>query len=302
MIRPGFLLGEVWTGLRRSVSMALAVVIVTATSLFFLGVGLLADRQVSAAKGYWYDKVEVSIFLCPEKSNEPTCAKGPVTAQQRDAVKLMLDSMKPTVASVYYESQDEAYARFQEQFKDNPTFADTPESAIPAAFRVKLSDPAQYPLVEQTFSPMPGVAKVNDIREVLDPLIRVLDVLRTGALGVAGVMLVAAVLLTSTTIRQVAWSRRREVGIKRMVGASRGAIRAPFVLEILLASLVGAGVAVGALWAAVHVGVASFADRYADFAWVGVSDVWMIAGPLVIVAAVVSVVVSWTALSRHVRV
>lgn len=302
MIRPGFLVGEVWTGLRRSVSMALAVVIVTATSLFFLGVGLLADRQVEAAKGYWYDKVEVSIFLCPERSNEPSCAKGPVTSQQRDAVQLMLESMKPTVASVYYESQDEAYARFKEQFKDNPTFADTPKSAIPAAFRVKLSDPAQYPIIDQTFSPMPGVAEVNDIREVLDPLIRVLSALRTVALGVAGVMLLAAVLLTSTTIRQIAWSRRREVAIKRMVGASKASIRAPFVLEILLASLVGAGVAIGALWAAVHFGISTFAERWSDFAWIGDPDVWVIAGPLAAVAAVVSIVVSWLSLARQVRV
>lgn len=302
MMRPGFLLGEVWTWLRRSLSMAVAVVIVTATSLFFLGVGLLADRQVEAAKGYWYDKVEVSIFLCPERSNEPSCAAGPVTAQQRDAVQLMLESMKPTVSSIYFESQAEAYARFKEQFKDNPTFADTPEAAIPAAFRVKLSDPAQYPIIEQTFTPMPGVAEVNDIREVLDPLIRVLSLLRTLALGVAGVMLVAAVLLTSTTIRQIAWSRRREVAIKRMVGASKASIRAPFILEILLASLVGAGVAVASLWAAVHYGISTFADRYSDFAWVGGADVGMIAGPLVGVAAVVAVVVSWLSLSRQVRV
>ncbi|WP_040155823.1 permease-like cell division protein FtsX [Mobilicoccus massiliensis] len=302
MIRPGFLLGEVWTGLRRSVSMAVAVVIVTTTSLFFLGTGLLADRQVEAAKGFWYDKVEVSIFLCPARSNESACAKGSVTKAQRDAIELMLDSMRPTVASVYYESQDEAYARFQEQFRHNPTFADTPKEAIPAAFRVKLSDPAQYPIIEKTISPMPGVATVNDIREVVDPLIRVLSVLRAVALGIAAVMLVASVLLTSTTIRQIAWSRRREVAIKRMVGASKASIRLPFVIEILLAALVGAGLAVLALWAVVHFGVASFAARFADFAWVGDGDVWAISGWLVLVAAVVSIVVSWLSLSRQVRV
>lgn len=301
MIRPGFLAGEVWTGLRRSLSMAIAVVIVTTTSLFFLGMGLLADRQVEAAKGYWYDRVEVSIFLCPERSNEEACAKGPATPAQQDAIRLMLDSMKPTVDVVYYESQAEAYARFQEQFRDNPTFADTPKEAIPPAFRVKLSDPAQYPLIHQTFSEMPGVAAVNDIREVLDPLIRVLSVLRTVALGLAAVMLVAAVLLTSTTIRQVAWTRRREIAIKRMVGASKLSIRLPFVIEILLAALIGSGLAVLALWGVVRFGVSTLAERFRDFAWITDADVWAVSGWLVLVAAVLAILVSWFSLSRHVR-
>ncbi len=301
MIRPGFLAGEVWTGLRRSLSMAIAVVIVTTTSLFFLGMGLLADRQVEAAKGYWYDRVEVSIFLCPERSNEEACAKGPATPAQQDAIRLMLDSMKPTVDVVYYESQAEAYARFQEQFRDNPTFADTPKEAIPPAFRVKLSDPAQYPLIHQTFSEMPGVAAVNDIREVLDPLIRVLSVLRTVALGLAAVMLVAAVLLTSTTIRQVAWTRRREIAIKRMVGASKLSIRLPFVIEILLAALIGSGLAVLALWGVVRFGVSTLAERFRDFAWITDADAWAVSGWLVLVAAVLAILVSWFSLSRHVR-
>lgn len=302
MMRPGFLVEEVWTGLRRSLSMAVAIVIVTTTSLFFLGVGLLADRQVEAAKGYWYGRVEVSIFLCPERSNEPACAKGAATAEQRETVRLMLDAMKPTVAEVYYESQDEAYARFREQFRSNPTFADTPKEAIPAAFRVKLSDPAQYPVIDQTFSRLPGVATVNDIREVLDPLIRVLSLLRTMALGLAAVMLLATVLLTSATIRQVAWSRRREVAIKRMVGASTLAVRLPFVVEVLLAALVGAGLAIAALWALVQFGVAALATRFSDFAWVGAGDVWAVSGWLLAVAAVVSIVVSWLSLARQVRV
>lgn len=301
MIRPAFLAREVGTGLRRSMSMATSITIVTMVSLFFLGIGLLAGRQVEAAKGYWYDRVEVSIFLCPERSNEEACAKGPATPAQQDAIRLMLDSMKPTVDVVYYESQAEAYARFQEQFRDNPTFADTPKEAIPPAFRVKLSDPAQYPLIHQTFSEMPGVAAVNDIREVLDPLIRVLSVLRTVALGLAAVMLVAAVLLTSTTIRQVAWTRRREIAIKRMVGASKLSIRLPFVIEILLAALIGSGLAVLALWGVVRFGVSTLAERFRDFAWITDADVWAVSGWLVLVAAVLAILVSWFSLSRHVR-
>ncbi|WP_168581896.1 permease-like cell division protein FtsX [Gephyromycinifex aptenodytis] len=301
-MRPGFLLSEVVTGLRRSVSMALSIVIVTTVSLFFLGTGLLAERQIEAAKGYWYDKVEVSIFLCTERSNEPNCNGKAVTPQQRQAVAALLDSMKPPVAEYYYESQDEAYARFKEQFKDNPSFADTPKAAIPEAYRVKLDDPGEYRLVYDAFTGAPGVAAVKDIREVLDPLFKALNLLTTIALSLAGVLLLCAVLLTSTTIRQVAWSRRREVTIKRIVGASKLTIGLPFAIEVLLSSLLGAGLAVLALWATVRYGVSELSARFQDFAWVGEIDVLLLSPWLFLVAAVVALVVSWAALSRYVRI
>lgn len=301
-MRPGFLLSEVATGLRRSISMALSIVIVTTVSLFFLGTGLLAERQVDAAKGYWYDKVEVSIFLCTERSNEPNCKSKAVAPAQREAVAGLLDSMKPPVAEYYYESQDEAYNRFTEQFKDNPSFADTPKAAIPEAYRVKLTDPAEYRLVHDAFVGAPGVAAVKDIREVLDPLFKALNLLTTIALCLAGVLLLCAVLLTATTIRQVAWSRRREVTIKRIVGASKLTIGLPFALEVLLSSLLGAAFAVLALWAMVRYGVSGLAQRFQDFAWVGEVDVLMLSPWLFLLAAVVAVVVSWAALSRYVRI
>lgn len=302
MIRPAFLLAEVGTGLRRSLSMATSITIVTMVSLFFLGIGLLAGRQVEAAKGYWYDKVEVSIFLCTAKSNEPACAQGAFTPTQRDDIAILLDSMKPTIADYQFESQDDAYARFREQFKNNPTFAETPKEAIPAAFRVKLSNPEDYRVVRDAFTNQPGVATVKDVREVLDPLFNALDLLKRAAWALAGLMLLCSVLLVSTTIRQVAWSRRRETGIKRIVGASKAAIRLPFIIETMLAAALGTGLAIGALWALTRYGVSSLADRFRDFAWVGSADVMAVSPILAGVALVLTALASWTALTRHVRV
>ena len=282
--------------------MAVSIVLVTAVSLFFLGVGLLAGRQVEAAKGYWYDKVEVSIFMCTAKSNEPNCAKGAFTPTEKEAVQDLLESMKPTIASYVFETQDEAYARFREQFKNNPTFAQTPKEAIPAAFRVKLTDPEDYRVVQQAFDGAPGVATVKDIREVLDPLVKALDFLKRAAWALAAVMLGCSVLLVSTTIRQVAWSRRRETGIKRVVGASSAAIRLPFVIETLLATLVGVGVAIGALLVLIDIGVRDLAERFRDFAWVTKVDVLAVSPVLAAAAFVLAAVTSWVAVSRHVRV
>ena len=300
-MRPAFVLGEVWTGLRRNTSMAVSVVLVTMVSLVFLGVGLLADRQVEAAKGYWYDRVEVSIFLCTVDSSEPACADGAVTRAQRHAVQALLRSSAATVASYEFESQDEAYARFQDQFAGNPTFADTPKAAIPAAFRVKLIDPQDYRLIAQAVAGMPGVAAVTDIRQVLEPLVDALDLLMRAAWALAALMLVATVLLVATTVRQVAWSRRRETAIKRVVGASKAAIALPFLLETLVATTAGAARAGAGLWATTRYGVAALADRFRSFAWIGPEDVWAISPLLFAVCGLLTVAASWASLRRHVR-
>ncbi|MEP7159852.1 MAG: permease-like cell division protein FtsX [Dermatophilaceae bacterium] len=300
-MRPGFLLAEAWNGLRRSSSMAISVVIVTAVSLLFFGVGLLAQRQVETAKGYWYGKVEVTIYLCTKNSSEFNCHGEAVTPDESAKIGADLAAMKPVVKEVIFESQDEAYARFKEQFT-NPAFADTPQEAIPASYRVKLSDPQDYDRMSTAFTGAPGVASVKDIRAILEPLFKVMDFLRLTAWVLAGVMLLCTVLLTATTIRQVAWTRRRETAIKRVVGASKAAIQLPFVMETLLAVMLGAVVAVGALWVLVRVGVSQLAERFQDFHWVWVGDVWAVAPWVAALALVVGVLVSWLALVRYVRV
>ncbi len=301
-MRPTFLAREVGTGLRRNVPVFASIVIVTMVSLFFLGVGLLAGRQVESAKGYWYDKIEVSIFLCTASSHEPSCTGGQFTPQQRDDLVELLRASSATIASYQFESQEEAYARFREQFAGNPVFAETPKEAIPAAFRVKLVNPEEYRLVHDAFTGMPGVAAVRDIREVLDPLIRVLGMLRTGAWALAGILLLAMVLLVSTTIRQVAWSRRRETSIKRMVGASAAALQLPFLVETLIATTAGAALAAGGLLLGVRFGITALADRFPDFAWISAADVWVIAPVLLAVSAGVTLVVCLVTLARWVRV
>lgn len=301
-MRLTFLLGEVWTGLRRSLSMAISIMLVSTVSLFFLGMGLLAQRQVESAKGYWYDKVEVSIFLCTAKSSEPNCTAGAATQEQTQAVAVLLDSMKPVVKEYFFEDQQSAYQRFREQFKDNPTFAETPQEAIPAAYRVKLDDPSHYEEVSAAFRGQPGVGAVKDIRQVLDPLFRVLDFLRYGAWGLAALMLICTILLIATTIQQVAFSRRRETAIKRVVGASSAAIGLPFMIETVLSAVVGAALATGGLVALVRYGVGPLSRRFRDFAWVGVSDVWVVAPWLGVVALVLALLTSWLALLRYVRV
>jgi cell division transport system permease protein len=246
-MRVRFVLGEVLTGIRRNLTMTVAVVITVAVSLALFGAGLMVRSQVDLMKDYWYDRVQVSIYLCGGTSQVLSCAQGPVTQAQREEIRADLESLKPLVEEVYYESSAEAFQRFSEQFKDAPILSSITPEDLPESFRVRLSDPTKYDVVASAFIGRPGIDSVNDQRRVLDTLFKILNGFQTGALAIAALMLLATVLLVANTIRVAAFSRRRETGIMRLVGASNFYIQLPFLLEAALAATFGAMLAIGLL-------------------------------------------------------
>lgn len=306
-MRLRFLTGEVAQGIRRNLSMFVSVVLVATVSLFFVGASLLAQREVSLAKGYWYDKVQVSIFLCTAESTDvPSCAAGAVTDAQKDAIKRQLDSMKPLVEQVFYESSDEAFTRFKQQFKNSPYLSDLTAQSMPSAYRVKLSDPNRYADVVASFDGADGVESVSDQRSVLDTFFKILGVISASAAVLAALMVLCSILLIATTIRQVAFSRRRQVGIMRHVGASASTIYLPFVIESLLAAIAGAALSIGLLWALVKFGITDHFNSGGSsgdmISLIGVDDVWQIAPWLAGIAIVLAIATAWVSLRRHLRV
>ena len=166
---------------------------------------------------------------------------------QRDQIQADLECLRPLVEEIYYESTTEAYERFKEQFKNAPIVDNVTANALPESFRVKLSDPTKYDVVASAFVGRPGIEPVNDQRQILDKLFRLLNGFQLIALLIAVMMLLVTVLLIANTIRVAAFSRRRETGIMRLVGASNFYIQLPFLLEAALAAALGAIVAIGAL-------------------------------------------------------
>ncbi len=297
-----FLLGDVWVGLRRNLSMAISVVLVTMISLFLLGLGLLAQRQADVMKGYWYDRVQVSIFMCTADSRVPNCT-GAVTDDQKANIRSQLDDLRPLVKEVYYESEEEAFQRFSEQFKDTPLVGNVKVGEIPQSYRVQLSDPSKYDVVASTFQNAPGVASVTDQKKVLEKLFTVLNKVTQYAVALAVVMVICATLLMATTIRQAAFSRRREIGIMRLVGASNMAIRLPFIAETIIAAAVGACLAVGLLVVAVRALVGSNGRNVVlNQATIGAGDVWQISPYLLLVSVALAIVTSTITLWRYLRV
>ena len=236
-MRVNFVLSEVATGLRRNLTMTVAMIITTAISLGLMGTGLLIAGMITEMKEIYYDKVQVSIFLADD-----------VTDEQRAAIDQQL-SDSPEVAAHIYESKEEAYARFQQQFSQQPELVqNTPPDALPESFRVELVNPERYEVIAAEFpNGQNGVDQVRDEGDFLDRLFSLLNGARNATIAVAVVQALAALLLISNTIQLAAFNRRNETNIMRLVGASRWYTQLPFILEAALAGLIGALLAIGGL-------------------------------------------------------
>lgn len=291
-MRAQFVLSEMAIGLRRNLTMTVAVIVTTSISLALFGAGLLLREQVNEMKTYWYDKVEVSIFL----------ADG-ITPAQRDAINTDLNAA-PEVKTVFYESKQEAFQRFQEQFRDSPELVrNVSPEVLPESFRVKLEDPTQYAVLAGTFATRAGVEQVVDQRRVLDRLFRVLNGFRDAALFIALLQLLAATLLISNTIRLAAFSRRRETGIMRLVGASNLYIQLPFLLEGALAGLTGGLVAAGVLVAIKELVIDErLRTVFTLTEFIGYDEVVPVILRIVLVGVVLSALASFLTLRKYLRV
>lgn len=242
-MRASFVFSEVVTGLRRNVTMTIAMIITTAISLGMLGGGLLTVRLIDKTNAIYQDRVEVAVFLTEDVStNDPGCVEEPCVELRRDLENT------PGVRSVVPESREQAYERFKEIFAGQPELVDLarPE-ALPGSLKVKLAAPDRYPAIQSEFGERPGVLNIKDQGEYIDRLFNMLSGIRNLTFLIAMVQALAAVLLISNMIQISAYTRRTEVGIMRLVGATRWYTQLPFLIEATVAGVVGAALAVAGL-------------------------------------------------------
>jgi cell division transport system permease protein len=246
-MRFSFVSKEVGSGLRRNFTMTVALIVSVAVSLSLVGAALLMSAQVERMKGYWYDKIEVSIFLCGNTSVAFTCT-GAVTDEQRKNVETILGTLE-SVQDIFYESSADAYAQFKEQFAGSAILANISPDALPESFRVKLDDPENFEKIAGALQSVQGVESIQDQRQLLDRFFQILKGLQSFALAIALAMLFVTVLLVMNTVRVAAFARRRETSIMRSVGASNMSIRLPFILEAAVAAIIGSTLATAGILA-----------------------------------------------------
>jgi cell division transport system permease protein len=236
-VRFGFLLNEVLTGLRRNVTMTVAMILTTAISIGLFGGGLLVLQLANHSRSIYLDRVETQVFLTNDVSaNDPTCDADPCKAlrakiEDRDDVK-----------SVRFLNQEDAY---NDAVRRIPQFKDVAgKDAFPSSFIVKLNNPEQHTDFDDTMKGQPGVRSVLNQKDLIDRLFAVLDGLSNAAFAVALVQAIGAVLLIANMVQVAAYTRRTEIGIMRLVGASRWYTQLPFLLEAVVAATVGVIIAI----------------------------------------------------------
>jgi cell division transport system permease protein len=245
-MRAQFVFQEVWVGLRRNLTMSVALVVVVAISLSLLGTGLLFVKQVNDTRNFWQGRVQLSVYLCTKISSSPQCTKnGPATAAEMSQLRQELGAM-PQVANVTYESQATAYQQFKSEF---PSMVNSVSLGdIPDSFEVKLKNTqADAEVVAQTVNGAPGVDQIVDNSAILNKFYKLLNGARNAVVIIAIILIIAAILLVANTIRLSAFSRRRETSIMRLVGASNFYVQLPFLMEGVIAGLFGWLVATGLL-------------------------------------------------------
>lgn len=304
-MRLGFILSETWSGIRSNLSMALSIVLVTFISLTFVSVATLLQLQINQMKNYWYDKAQVAIYLCTDFSPEEVCSSGLVTDEQKAELETQLSSatLKPFIDTYYFETQEQAYEKFQQEFSDVAASEYVTAEQLNSAFWVNLKDPTQSELIFESFSGQPGVEEVRDQRAYLDGIFSFLNAASLTAGAIAAAMLLAAALLISNTIRLSVFSRRREISIMRLVGASSSMIQLPFVLEGILIASVGSLLAIGASLGLVQYVIGDLLASQISFTnLVGVSEVLAIAPGLLAIGVILASFASGVSTRRYVKI
>lgn len=299
-MRLSFISKEVGNGLRRNFTMTVALIVSVAVSLSLVGAALLLSSQVDRMKGYWYDKIEVSIFLCGASSVTFTCT-GAITDEQLRNVETILGGLD-SVQDIFYESSADAYDQFKEQFAGSAILANISPDALPASFRVKLDNPENFDKVAGALQSVQGVESIQDQRKLLDRFFQILKGLQSFALAIAVAMLFVTVLLVMNTVRVAAFARRRETSIMRSVGASNMAIRLPFILEAAVAATLGSTLATAGILASKYWLIdAKLAPNLTFIPFVTWNEVLAIVPVLYLVGVGTTVLASSVTLRRYLR-
>jgi cell division transport system permease protein len=291
-MRVKYVLSEVLTGLWRNVTMTIAMIITMAVSLTMLGAAFMLYLQVGDMEEFFYKKIEVSVFL-----------KADVTEEQRKGLESDLNG-DDLVQEVTYESKELAWERFKTQFRDAPDLvnATKPES-LPESFRIKLKNPKLFNEINEKYRERAGVSEIVDQQQLLNKVFSLLGAMQSLALIVAVVQGAAALLLVANTIQVAAYSKRREVAVMKLVGASNWFIQMPFVLEAVFAGLIGSIFAfVTLVMAKLFIIDGSLKPLTSLLLPVEWGRVWLMLPLLAGVSAAVSAVTGWITLRFYVRV
>ena len=302
-MRANFVVSGVAAGIRRNLSMTVALVLSTSIALAFVGAAQLANTEITKFKHVYEGKINVSIYLCSASEAGKGNCKHKTTAAETAALSARLAGDQ-RVKSADYVSE-------QEQF-DRGKLYEGPEVAkylrvgdLPASFTVKLEDlKRDYASFATDYATAAGVGQVNNQFETIKTLLQVIDGARWFSIIIAVVVMIASVLLIANTIQVAAAQRKNETSIMRLVGASRSMTELPFVLEAVIATVVGGLIAGGLVSVGKHYvldGVFKIPVENGVIPNLGINDVIIASGLALILGVVLAAATAFATLRLYVR-
>jgi cell division transport system permease protein len=217
----------------KNLGVSVASVTTSAMSLLVLGIFVALSLNVSHLSQVLESEVGARVFLSDR------CTAACITRVGTELRRL------PDVRSVRYVSKGQALARLEVDFgSEGKALASLgSQNPLQNSYEIRVSDPARIPAVARRAARLRGVADVSYQAQVVDRLVSFIAVVRAVGLVVGLVLALGALLVIYNAIRVGLYARRREIAIMRLVGATEGFVRLPFLLEGVVLGLVGGGVA-----------------------------------------------------------
>lgn len=299
-----YVFSELGQGLRRNLSMHIAVVLTLFVSLTLVGLGVLLNQQADKAAQQWGSQLQITVWLCKDRDDNPACTSE-VTETQKTAIGKVVDD-NPEVSDWYLESKAEAFEKIKELLGPEKFEGANPAATaedMPQSLWITLEDPQEYESITSAVIGLDGVSDIRDAREVLKPIYGSINALQWGALGTAAFLVLAALLLVGNTIRLAAFARRKEIGIMRLVGASTLYIALPFLLEAVVTALIGVVLAAGALGAFMWFGIHERAgDQLKFMPWIGLPEYTYALGAIAILGPILTLLPTLVLTRKYLKV
>ena len=236
-----YVLKNTLLNMRRTPLLVFATIIAVLVSSFLVFTTLSARSIVENNTIRWQNGVHVVVFLDDR-----------VTTTAHKQLEESLESY-PEVRTVDYFSKLEAEEEFKVLFKDQPELlAEVDYEILPSSLRINLNDPSDYTLIIERLDGNPAVKEIRSSGEAIERLLSLTDTLVVSASAFALLIGFAAFILIINTLRIAAFSKKKEIRIMRLVGASSTYIRLPFIFEAVIESLIGTSIAVGFGWAVIE--------------------------------------------------
>jgi cell division transport system permease protein len=300
MGRVAFFFSEAFRALRRNGAPTLAAIVTTVVTVVLLGV-LIPVFQATQAKS---QEVRSQLDIQYELYGDATKSEIAKTHGQLEAI--------PHVAEVTFISKSQALAELKEQLKDKSIVEDLNTNPLPNSFEVKADDASNLTGIREAVFPngpqgkaiSPIIAKPFDRQQSSEKIEQVTSALKIVLTVITVLLILASLMLVGNTIRLSIFTRRREVEVMRLVGATRWFIRWPFMIEGVVVGFVGAVLAILVLW----LGKITIVDPLSDsFSFLAAQNNSTLSFPALIVilfaaAVIVSTIGSGVTLRRFLKV